>query len=133
MPSDTRTRYQGVFARHQKRCQLGQGGKRCTCKPSYWGKVYDRAQGKPVRTRRFRTAEAARNARADLQARLDRGEAPVQARSLRLSDARARFVAASREGRALNKRGRRYKPRAVDNIDEVCCGSTSSRISVAGG
>jgi hypothetical protein len=66
MPRDTRTRYQGVFARHQKRCQLEQGGERCTCKPSYWGKVYDRAQGSPVRTRRFKTGEAARNARADL-------------------------------------------------------------------
>ena len=36
-----------------------------------------------------------------------------------MSDARARFVAAAREGRALNKHGRRYKPRAVDDIEEV--------------
>jgi integrase len=32
-------------------------------------------------------------------------------------EARERFVAAAREGRALNKRGRRYKPSAIDNID----------------
>ena len=119
MPRDTRTRHQGVFARHQKRCQLEQGGKRCTCKPSYWGKVYDRAQQRSIRTRRLATAEAARNARADLQARLDRGESPVQARRLRLGEAREKFVTAAREGRALNKRGRRYKPRAIDNVDEV--------------
>jgi hypothetical protein len=33
---DTRTRYQGVFARHQKHCAIGDGG-RCNCKPSYYG------------------------------------------------------------------------------------------------
>ncbi len=119
MPRDTRTRYQGVFARHQKRCRLEQGGGHCTCKPSYWAKAYDRARQSPVRTRRFTTAEAARNARADLQARLDRGETPAQARSMRLSEAREKFVGAAREGRALNKRGRRYKPRAIDNVEEV--------------
>jgi integrase len=117
---DTRTRYQGVYARHQERCALStRGGDRCTCKPSYWGKAYDRARRRPVRTRRFASAEAARNARADLQASLDRGEAPATTRSLRLVDARQRFVAAAREGRALNKHGRRYKPRAIDNIEEV--------------
>jgi integrase len=118
MPRDTRTRYQGVFARHRKRCQLEQGGKRCTCKPSYWAKIYDRGQHKPVRTRRFSTAEAARNARADLQTSLERGEAPAQLRSLPLADARKRFVKAAREGRALNKWGRRYKPSAIDNIEQ---------------
>jgi integrase len=115
---DTRTRYEGVYRRHQSSCAANDGG-RCNCRAAYWGKVYDRACGKPVRTRRFPTAEAARNARADLQAALDRGESPAASRSLQVRDARERFVAAAREGRALNKRGRRYKPRAVDNIDEV--------------
>jgi integrase len=117
---DTRTRYQGVYARHQERCALStRSGDRCTCKPSYWGKAYDRGRRQALRTRRFATAEAARNARADLQASLDRGEAPAPARGLHLADARQRFVAAAREGRALNKHGRRYKPRAIDNLEEV--------------
>jgi integrase len=34
-----------------------------------------------------------------------------------LTDAREQFVQAAREGRALNKRGKRYKPTAVDNIE----------------
>lgn len=38
--------------------------------------------------------------------------------ALRLTDARERFVIAAREGRALNKHGHRYKPRAIDNIEE---------------
>lgn len=33
-----------------------------------------------------------------------------------MTEARQQFVAAAREGRALNKRGRRYKPTAIDNI-----------------
>ena len=63
------------------------------------------------------TAEAARNARADLAKTLERGEAPVT-NAVRLREARERFVAAAREGKALNKHGHRYKPRAIDNVDE---------------
>ncbi len=119
MPRDTRTRYQGVFARHSARCALEGDGSRCTCKPSYYGVVWDRAQQKPVRTRRFPNATAARSGRVDLLARLDRGEAPAPARGLRLSDARQQFVQAAREGRALNKRGQRYKPLAAAEIDHA--------------
>jgi integrase len=114
---DTRTRYQGVFARHQQHCALG-GGRRCNCKPTYYGVVWDRARKRHVKTKRTPTIEAARNARADLEARVERGELP-DGGGIRLSDARIRFVAAAREGRALNKHGHRYKPRAIDDIQEV--------------
>jgi len=115
MPKDTRTRYQGVYARHQQRCRTEEGG-RCNCKPSYYGIAYDRARRKHVGTRRHPTTEAARNARADLQARLDRGEATAT-RGVRLTEAREKFVKAAREGRALNKHGRRYKRKAIDLIE----------------
>jgi site-specific recombinase XerD len=49
---------------------------------------------------------------------LERGEARPGG-SLRLTEARENFIKATREGKALNKRGHRYKPRAVDNIEEV--------------
>jgi integrase len=114
---DTKTRYQGVFARHQKECAID-GGARCNCKPSYYGVVWDRARKRHVKTKRMPTIEAARNARADLSGRVERGEIP-DGGGVRLSDARARFVAAAREGRAFNKHGRRFKPRAVDDIEEV--------------
>ena len=115
VPKDTRTRYQGVYARHQQRCRTEEGG-RCNCKPSYYGIAYDRARRKHVGTRRQPTTEAARNARADLQARLDRGEATAT-RGVRLTEAREQFVKAAREGRALNKHGRRYKRKAIDLIE----------------
>lgn len=112
---DTRTRYQGVFARHQQHCALADG-RRCNCKPSYYGACYDRPRKKYIKTKRMPTAAAARNARTDLAKLLEQGEVPIT-NAVRLQDARERFVAAAREGRALNKHGHRYKPRAIDDID----------------
>lgn len=113
---DTRSRYQGVFARHQLRCAIADGG-RCNCRPSYYGACYDRARKKYAKTKRMPTAEAARNARTDLAKLLEQGEAPIT-NAVRLRDARERFLAAAREGRALNKHGHRYKPLAIANIDD---------------
>lgn len=113
---DTRTRFQGVFARHQHHCALEEG-RRCNCKPSYYGVCYDPARHKRVKTKRMRTADGARNARADLARMIEAGEAPI-ANAVRLTDARERFVKAAREGRALNKHGHRYKPRTIDNLEE---------------
>jgi integrase len=116
MPRDTRTRYQGVFARHQKRCRLDTDpAARCNCKPSYYGVVYDRAAGKTIKTRVQVTADAGRNARVDLAGQIERGEHASS--DLRLTDARIRFIAAAREGRALNKWGRRYRAGAIDNLE----------------
>ena len=49
---DTRTRWQGVFARHRRGCaveglpptaSLADVSRTCTCTPSYYAKAYDRA------------------------------------------------------------------------------------------
>lgn len=116
---DRKTRYQGVFARHQTGCRLEHGGQRCNCTPSFYGVVYDRAERKPVRTRRFPSVDMARNARRDLQAQLDRGETPTVARGLTLTQAREKFVAQAEAGVALNKRGQRYKPTAIRSIEQT--------------
>jgi integrase len=114
---DTKTRYQGVFARHKRGCAV-ERGERCRCQPSYFGVVYDRASKRRHKTKCVAAAEAARNARADLLAQIQRGEATT-AGALRLTDARTQFAAAAREGKALNKQGRRYKPRSIDDVDEA--------------
>ena len=49
---------------------------------------------------------------------LERGEVPANG-NLRLREARERFVKAARDGKALNKHGHRYKPRAIDDIEEA--------------
>ncbi len=113
---DTKTRYQGVYARHQKHCAIADA-RSCNCKPSYYGVAWDRSRNRNVKTKRLPTVDAARNARIDLIKQLEHGEAPV-GELLRLTEARVRFVQAARDGRALNKRGQRYKPSAIANVDE---------------
>lgn len=113
---DRRTRYSGVYARHRDGCAIEQDG-RCDCKPSYYGKVWDREHSRSVKTRRFSKLEAARSARRELERAVERG-VHVGA-TLRLSDAAERFVRSARDGVALNKRGRRYKPSAVKDIDDA--------------
>ena len=113
---DRRTRYQGVFARHRASCAID-SGTRCDCKPSYYGKVYDRANRRYVSTKRFPTVSAAKAARQTLTKLIESGGLPRVA-PLRLRDAHSRFVQAAREGRVLNKHGRPYKPSALKDVDE---------------
>ncbi len=118
MSRDTKTKYQGVFARHKKNCRIDQpGGQRCNCQPSYWGKAWDQAHGKHLKTKMHATPIAARNARADLLREIELGEVAAGG-GLRLTEAREQFVRAAGEGKALNKRGQRYKPSAIDNIEQ---------------
>jgi integrase/recombinase XerC len=115
-PRDTKTRFAGVYARHGRGCP---GGPACSCTPSYFGLVWDRASGSRRRTRRFLTASEARNARADLMEAVRRGKAaaPEASAGPRLRDARERFVEAAREGVALNKWGRPYRRKALIDLE----------------
>jgi integrase len=114
--TDTKTRFQGVFARHRSGCALSTVGK-CDCTPSYYGKVYDRGQRRYVSTKRFRTVTAAKDARKKLLELVEKGELP-QTAAVRFREAHTRFIDAAREGRALNKHGRRYKRSAIKDVDE---------------
>jgi integrase len=115
---DTKTRFQGVFARHQQACRVTAGGdpKTCNCTPSYYGVVWDRSVRKHRRTRRFRSVMEARNARKDLADALSQGTA-VAVAGPRLAEAGEQFVAAAREGIALNKWGRRYRRTAWKDLE----------------
>jgi integrase len=126
---DTRTRWQGVFARHQDGCGvdrlppkpvLTDVAKVCDCTPSYYGKVYDRAKHRYIATKRNATIAAAKGARQTLVTAVERGEVS-RASPEPLRDARVKFITAAREGRALNKFGRAYKQSAWRDIDE-CLG-----------
>jgi integrase len=107
-----------VFARHRKACRINAGGdpKDCNCTPSYYGAVWDRAARKYRKTRRFKGVMEARNARKDLLDAVQQGT-PVAVAGPRLSAARELFIAASRDGVALNKWGRRYRRRAWQDLD----------------
>lgn len=113
---DTKTRYQGVFARHQMGCAL-ESGKRCTCTPRYYGVVYDRGERRRRRTRRFDLAMEARDARADLLEALRNGVPASAPRKMSLKGLRKQFLDGVRKGIILNKHGRRYRPRAVGDLE----------------
>lgn len=123
---DTRTRWQGVFARHHDGCAVeqlspkpspGEVSRACSCDPSFYGKVYDRTTKRHVSTKRSRNVAAARNARKELLVKIEKGGLLTEA-PLRLREAHTMFVEAAKEGRALNKHGRLYKDSAIDDIDE---------------
>ncbi len=115
VPKDTSTRYQGVYARHRLDCELEDGGRSCSCAPSYWGAVWDRSAGRRRKTRSFQAIHEARQARADLDATLRAGHVPTS-NSVRVSAAIEAYLAAIESGRALNKHGRRYKPSATRDL-----------------
>jgi hypothetical protein len=110
---DTKTKYQGVYARHQQACRTTATGnaKACDCTPRYYGVVWDRAASKTRKTRRFGRVGEARNARHDLVEALADGKLPSASRGPQLEDARDKFLEAARSGVALNKWGRRYRRR----------------------
>jgi integrase len=113
---DTKTRYEGVFARHQLPCTLGVGGGDCNCTPRYFGVVWDRVAARHRKTGYFRLASEARDARRDLLQAVRQGKLPRES-GARFDEARDRFLRAVREGVALNKRGRPYKPKAGKSLE----------------
>jgi len=117
---DIKTKFQGVFARHQEKCKATETGTRkdCNCQPSYYGTAWDREAGKPRKTPRVNRLAEARNARNDLLEALRKGAVPRES-AITLDEARRRFVQAAREGVALNKWRRRYRPRAVEDLESA--------------
>jgi hypothetical protein len=115
---DTKTRFQGVYARHRESCRVSAGAdpKLCNCSPSYYGVVWDRTARKTRRTRRFRRVLEARNARKDLADALAQG-AVLSVAGPQFDAARKDFIAAARDGVALNKWGRRYRRRAWEDLE----------------
>ncbi len=114
---DTKTRYQGVFARHQLSCDLAVDGDRCTCTPTYYGTVWDNQLNRNRRTKRVASVGEARNRRADLLALVRAGIATPTATKVRFSEAHESFIADCRAGVALNKHGRPYKSKAIIDLD----------------
>ena len=114
MPKDTKTRYQGIYARHRVDCAVEQE-RTCNCSPSYWGQVWDRAAGRPRKTKKMRSIAEARNACADLEATLRAGMLPAS-NTMRVAAAIEAYLRAIEAGTALNKHGRPHKPSAVRDL-----------------
>lgn len=114
---DTRTRWQGVFARHQLNCAHSiDPNRKCDCKPRYYGKAYNRKTRKHQLTGRFSKAIEARNARNDLIAAIDGADTELVA-ELTFEEATASLVKGVRSGVVLNKHGRPYRAKAIVNLE----------------
>jgi integrase len=114
---DTKTRYEGIYARHSLYCDLGIGKKRCTCDPTYYGTVWDKGIGRNRRTKRVPLISEARNLRTDLAANVRSGDLIARVKSVRLEDAHREFIADCEAGVARNKRGKAYTDRATEDLD----------------
>lgn len=115
---DTKARYQGVYARHQDGCAV-ERDKRCNCAPKYFGVAWDPNSRRPRKTKHYRLATDARDARLDLRDALRRGEASVATGSLHLGEGVEKFIKGAKEGVVLNKWRRPYRPRAVDDLEAL--------------
>ena len=101
---------QGIEVRHRKGCGSHDGG-RCSCRPTYRGRVWSQREGREIR-RSFPTLAAARSWRAEAQGAVQRGAlSAAPAPSLR--EAAERLVAGMASGSVRNRSGDAYKPSVV--------------------
>lgn len=124
---DTRTRYDGVFARHQLSCAKAlDKTKRCSCTPSYYGKVWDPAVARHRPTKRRPNVLEAKNLRDDLLALVHDGgvggdekdeAAPQPPESPTFADGHVEFIAECRAGVARNKQKKRYTKKSITSLD----------------
>lgn len=120
---DTKTRYQGVYKRHEGACALTiaqiEGRElplsACDCNGSYFGVAYDKKTRKTRKTRHHAKAVEARNARTDLVASLRSGR-PVGTSAMRFDAAVEKFRVAIDDGTALTNKGRRYRDDAAKDL-----------------
>lgn len=121
---DTKTRYQGVYARHAEGCILSVAWatekhkldvKLCDCTPTFFGVAWDRKARRPRKTDHHPKAVEARNARTDLAASLRIGR-PVGTSAMRLDAAVEKFKKAIDDGVARNKQGNRYRDDAAKDL-----------------
>jgi hypothetical protein len=89
-------------------------------KTGFQGVAWDPVARRPRKTKHFRLATEARDARRDLQESLRRGDAKVAtSKLLKLGEGIGPFIKGAKEGVVLNKWRRPYRPRAVDDLESL--------------
>lgn len=103
----------GLEERHARSCgsQKSNGGRRCTCTPTWQGSVWDKAAGKPLK-KTFPTRSAAKRWRQDAQAALRSGDLSADRGPL-LRDAVVAWLDGARAGQVTNRSGDPFKPAAI--------------------
>ena len=98
---------EGIRKRHSTGCSVREGG-RCNCKAGWEASVYSRRDGKKIRKRFPREAEA-RSWRADAKRSLDQGTLRAPTKTT-LREAAEEWLAGADAGEVTNRSGHPYKP-----------------------
>ena len=98
---------EGVRKRHSEGCSAREGG-RCNCKAGWEASVYSRRDGKKIRKRFPREAEA-RSWRAEAKRALDQGTLRAPAGTM-LREAAEGWLKGAEAGEVTNRSGGPYKP-----------------------
>lgn len=103
----------GIDTRHRKVCATREG-RGCDCKPTYQAHVYDAATGRRIR-KSFPTRTAAKLWRQDALVALRHGEAErlLPPRGRTVGEGLDGLLAGMRDGTALDRSGRRYRPSTI--------------------
>ncbi|HJZ35745.1 MAG TPA: tyrosine-type recombinase/integrase [Solirubrobacterales bacterium] len=125
MARDTSTRYANVYARHELRCAKAvDKTRRCSCDPSYYGKVYDPAIGSYRVTKpRVKNLLQAKGMKDDLLVLVHTGLFPKdtspeeQTASPTFAAGHTQFIKECKEGVARTKKGKRYTKKSIKSLD----------------
>ena len=110
-------RFPGVEVRHARSCPAN-GWERCSCKPTYRGIVYSKADKRRIQSAGLATPQAAARWRQDAQVDLRRGVrravAPVTVRQFA-----EHWLEGAKAGTIRNRSGRPYKPSALRSYEQA--------------
>jgi integrase len=122
---DTSTRYESVYARHELRCAKAlDKTRRCSCTPSYYGKVYDPAIGRYRVTKpRVRNLLEAKSMKDDLLVLIRTGSFSEdkseneQIATPTFAAGHSEFIAECKAGIARTKKRKTYTKKSIRSLN----------------
>jgi hypothetical protein len=122
-------RHAGLYRVHRASCAADAG---CACPEKWEATAWSKRDDKLIR-KHFDTFTGAQRRRQDALVALRQGELPiVKPTGQTVRDDLDQLIAAMRDGSALDRSGRRYRPSTIRSYEERA-GSTSRRSSVTCG
>jgi integrase len=119
-PIEQATGWPCLVVRHKVACPANTGHS-CSCEPGYVARVWDPRRRRPVSSPTFRSPSPAIAWQEQTRAALKHGAA-TPGRPIKLKDASDRFLAAVRNGTALNKKGKPYKKSTINTLEHALKG-----------
>jgi integrase len=106
-----KSRYEGIVLRHARTCAIRQGGRGCSCTPTYQAQVWSGSDCKTIR-KTFASLAEARAWRQESQVALRQGTLRAHS-STTLDETAEQWLAAAEAGLVRTRSGDAYKPSAI--------------------